>query len=96
MAIQLFKIITTRDEIVVGTADGSDAAALAKALVSQGSLGLTQYAVRRAADGSLEQGPAPRGCHPRQRQPSYRALCEPSAGRRLTPRRCEQNANKAY
>ncbi len=57
MAIQLFKIITTRDEIVVGTADCSDAAALAKALVSQGSLGLTQYAVRRAADGSLEQGP---------------------------------------
>jgi hypothetical protein len=34
-----------------------DAAAIGKKLVAEGSLGVWQYAVRRAADGSLEQGP---------------------------------------
>ena len=63
MTIQLFKIITARDEVVVGVsaADassiGSDAATIGKTLVAERSLGFTQYAVRRAADGSLEQGP---------------------------------------
>ena len=49
--------ITTRDEIVVGITDGSDAVTLDKSLTDHGYMGLTQYAVRRAADGSLEQGP---------------------------------------
>ena len=63
MTIQLFKIITARDEVVVGisaadaSAIGADAAAIGKTLVAERSLGFTQYAVRRAADGSLEQGP---------------------------------------
>ena len=63
MTIQLFKIITARDEVVVGisAADassiGGDAATIGKTLVAERSLGFTQYAVRRAADGSLEQGP---------------------------------------
>jgi hypothetical protein len=64
MTIQLFKIITTRDEIVIGfkaeemtTIGGTDAAAIGRKLVADGSLGVWQYAVRRAADGSLEQGP---------------------------------------
>ena len=64
MTIQLFKIISIHDEIVVGfkpedmtAIGGSDAAAIGKKLVAEGSLGVWQYAVRRAADGSLEQGP---------------------------------------
>ena len=63
MTIQLFKIVTSRDEIVVGLtatelgAIGGDVAGIAKKLVADGLLSLTQYAVRRAADGSLEQGP---------------------------------------
>lgn len=64
MTIQLFKIITSRDEIVVGLTavefdaiGGSDVAAIGRKLVADGVLPLTQYAVRRAADGSLEQGP---------------------------------------
>ena len=64
MTIQLFKIITSRDEIVIGLSPaeldgmgGNDVAAIARKLVAEGLLSLTQYAVRRAADGSLEQGP---------------------------------------
>lgn len=64
MTIQLFKIITSRDEIVVGFSSedleslgGTDAAAIGRKLVADGSLGVWQYAVRRAADGSLEQAP---------------------------------------
>jgi hypothetical protein len=63
MTIQLFKIITNRDEVVVGvspadaTSIGNDAATIGRTLVTERSLGFTQYAVRRAADGSLEQAP---------------------------------------
>jgi len=64
MTISLFKIITSRDEIVVGftagdldTIGGSDANAIGRKLASEGALGVWQYGVRRAADGSLEQGP---------------------------------------
>ncbi len=47
----LFKIITVRDEIVVGLNDaelkdlGGDAGGIAKAIASKGSLSLWQYAV---------------------------------------------------
>lgn len=64
VTVQLFKIITTRDEIVIGfkpedlaALGGTDASVIAKKLVADGTMGVTQYAVRRAADGSLEQGP---------------------------------------
>ena len=63
MTIQLFKIITNRDEVLVGVSPadassiGSDAATIGRTLVAERSLGFTQYAVRRAADGSLEQAP---------------------------------------
>ena len=62
--IPLFKIVTVRDEIVVGltTADivafgGNDVTAFGKALAAEGALTLLQYAVRKAADGELEQAP---------------------------------------
>ena len=63
-AMNLFKVITVRDEIVIGlTADelrqlgGEDAGAIAKALVSGGEMTVWQYAVRRNASGELEQAP---------------------------------------
>jgi len=60
----LFKIITVRDEIVVGLADadvlaigGDDVAAIGRALVEKRELTLMRFAVRKAADGELEQAP---------------------------------------
>ena len=62
--ISLFKIISVKDEVVVGlsTAElavfgGNDAGAVAKALASKGTLTVWQYAVRKAANGDLEQAP---------------------------------------
>ena len=63
-AMNLFKIITVKDEIVIGlTPDelgklgGEDAGAIAKALVSKGEMTVWQYAVRKNATGDLEQAP---------------------------------------
>jgi hypothetical protein len=60
----LFKVISVKDEIVIGlSADelsqlgGSDAGAVARALASKGTLSVWQYAVRKAANGDLEQAP---------------------------------------
>ena len=61
--VSLFKVITAKDEIVIGLSadelaqmDGN-AGGVAKALVSKGSLTVWQYAVRKAATGDLEQAP---------------------------------------
>jgi hypothetical protein len=61
--VSLFKVITAKDEIVIGLAadelaqmDGN-AGGVAKALVTKGSLTVWQYAVRKAATGDLEQAP---------------------------------------
>jgi len=60
----LFKIITVKDEIVIGlnaaelgAIGGQDAGAVAKALAAKGELTAWQYAVRHAASGELEQAP---------------------------------------
>jgi len=60
----LFKIISVKDEIVIGLSKdemaqmgGNDAGAVAKALSSKGSLSVWQYATRKAANGDLEQAP---------------------------------------
>ena len=60
----LFKIVTVKDEIVIGLNDaelaeigGKDAGAIAKAIAAKGSLSVWQYAVGRAKDGSLQQAP---------------------------------------
>jgi hypothetical protein len=60
----LFKIITVKDEIVIGlNADelgqigGKDAGAVAKALAAKGQLTAWQYAVKKAANGDLQQTP---------------------------------------
>ncbi len=60
----LFKVITVKDEVVIGlTAEelaalgGADAGAIARSLVAKGTLTAWQYAVRKASNGDLEQAP---------------------------------------
>ena len=61
--VSLFKVITTREEIVIGIPEGElatmggNAGGVAKALVQKGTLSVWQYAVRKAANGDLEQTP---------------------------------------
>lgn len=62
-AEMLFKVVTVKDEIVVGLNDaelsemGGDAAGIAKALASKGSLSLWQYSVKQANDGERQMAP---------------------------------------
>ena len=60
----LFKIVSVKDEVVIGlSADelsalgGNDAGTVAKALAAKGTLTVWQYAVRKAQNGDLEQAP---------------------------------------
>ena len=60
----LFKVVTTKDEIIIGlSADelkalgGTDAAAVAHALAQKGDMAVWQYNVHRAANGDLQQAP---------------------------------------
>jgi hypothetical protein len=62
-AVLLFKIVTLRDEIVIGFSPaqlaalgGRDVEAVGRAL-SRGALTAWQFAVRRRDDGVLEQAP---------------------------------------
>jgi hypothetical protein len=62
--VSLFKVITTKDEIVIGIGEadlaqmeGGNAGGVAKALVAKGSMSVWQYAVRKSAGGDLEQSP---------------------------------------
>ena len=60
----LFKIITVKDEIVIGLSaaeldalGGRDPGVVANSLATKGTLSLWQYAVRKASNGDLEQAP---------------------------------------
>ena len=60
----LFKIITVKDEIVIGlNADelsrlgGQDAGAVARALAAKGEMTVWQYGVRRGPNGDPQQAP---------------------------------------
>ncbi|SRR6266700_370755 len=62
--IDLFKVITVKDEIVIGlSADelkalgGADASAVAHALAQKGDLTVWQYNVHRGTNGELQQAP---------------------------------------
>jgi hypothetical protein len=62
--VSLFKVITSKDEIVIGLTDdelapleGRNAGGIAKMLVAKGSMNVWQYAVRKAPTGDLEQAP---------------------------------------
>ena len=61
---KLFKIITVKDEIVIGlNADelgrlgGQDAGAVAHALATRGEMTVWQYGVRRGPNSELQQAP---------------------------------------
>jgi hypothetical protein len=63
----LFKIVTAKDEIVVAlsaeeirTLGGNDVTHIGQALKTRGELTVWQYAVRKSADGELEQAPRQR------------------------------------
>ena len=62
--INLFKVVTIKDEIVIGlSADelkefgGTDAGAVARALAQNGTLTVWQYNVHRGPNGELQQAP---------------------------------------
>jgi hypothetical protein len=62
--VSLFKVITPKDEIVIGISeddlsqmDGRNAGGVAKMLVAKGSLSVWRYAVHKSASGDLEQAP---------------------------------------
>jgi hypothetical protein len=62
--VSLFKVITTRDEIVIGLSsdelshvEGQNAGGIAKQLAAAGSMSVWQYGVRKAEAGALEQAP---------------------------------------
>lgn len=62
--VSLFKVITSKDEIVIGISEadlaqieGQNAGGVAKMLVAKGSMSAWQYAVRKSAGGDLEQAP---------------------------------------
>jgi len=62
--VSLFKVITTKDEIVIGLSkdeisqlEGKNAGGVAKMLAARGSMSVWQYAVRKADNGDLEQAP---------------------------------------
>ena len=64
MLTTLFKVITVKDEIVIGlNADeldrlgGRDAGAVALALAANGEMTVWQYGVRRGPTGDLQQAP---------------------------------------
>jgi hypothetical protein len=58
--VSLFKIVTSKDEIVIGVTDaelaqvdGKNAGGIAKMLVAKGSMSVWQYAVHKSASGDL-------------------------------------------
>jgi hypothetical protein len=65
--VTLFKVVTVRDEIVIGlsaaeikTLGGSDAGAVAHALAQKGDMTVWQYNVRRGPNGEMQQSPSSR------------------------------------
>ena len=63
-AVTLFKIVTVKDDIVIGLTQAelarlgaTDAGAVARAIAANGELSAWQYAVRRSGTGDLQQAP---------------------------------------
>ena len=63
-SVSLFRVITAKDEIVIGLSgdelaqvEGKDAGGIAKMLVAKASMSVWQYAVHKSAAGDLEQAP---------------------------------------
>jgi hypothetical protein len=65
--MNLFKVVTIKDEIVIGLSDdemkllgGSDASAVAHMLAQKGDMTVWQYNVHRGPNGELQQAPTAR------------------------------------
>lgn len=65
--MNLFKIVTIKDEIIIGLSPeelqaigGNDASAVAHALAQKGDLTVWQYNVHRAQNGEMQQAPTAR------------------------------------
>jgi hypothetical protein len=65
--MNLFKVITVKDEIVIGLTSeelqalgGNDASAVAHALAQKGDLTVWQYNVHRGPNGDMQQAPTAR------------------------------------
>lgn len=65
--VSLFKVVTAKDEIVIGLTEdelarfeGKNAGGIAKALKTEGTLSVWRYAMRKAGTGDLEQAPSGR------------------------------------
>jgi hypothetical protein len=62
--VALFKVVTVKDEILVGmpraelASLGGDAGAIARTLVGRGAMTLTRFAIRKSATGDLEIAPS--------------------------------------
>jgi hypothetical protein len=63
--MNLFKIVTIKDEIIIGLSaeelqalGGNDASAVAHALAQKGDLTVWQYNVHRGPNGELQQAPS--------------------------------------
>ena len=85
--VSLFKVITAKDEIVIGITedelaqiDGKNAGGIAKMLVAKGSMSVWQYAVHKSATGDLEQAPLHRIGLIAKGLASRRALCDAAEG----------------
>jgi len=62
--VSLFKVVTIKDEVVIGLSDadlaqveGQNAGGIAKMLAAKGSMSVWQYAVHKSATGDLEEAP---------------------------------------
>ena len=85
--VSLFKVITAKDEIVIGITEdelaqieGQNAGGVAKMLVAKGSMSAWQYAVRKSAGGDLEQAPLHKIGLIAKDSPPRRALCDAAEG----------------
>jgi predicted secreted protein len=65
--VNLFKVVTIKDEVVIGLSDdemkalgGSDAGAVAHALAQKGDMMVWQYNVHRGPNGDMQQAPTAR------------------------------------
>ena len=66
-SVKLFKIVSARDEIIVGVTDkdlagaeGGDLARLVSKMRTAGHVEVWRYAVRKAENGDLQQAPSSR------------------------------------
>lgn len=63
-AVTLFKVVTVKDDIVIGLTQAelarlgaADAGAVARAIAANGEMSAWQYAVRKSSSGELQQAP---------------------------------------